>query len=87
MSSQLLLAELRLHARPVPGKTNHITLTVDRAGTYDGACTQYCGVQHAWMRLRVFAQSRDQFDAWVARARASRSSGAPGQASFYRTPA
>jgi cytochrome c oxidase subunit 2 len=69
----------------VPGKVNHITLTVDRAGTYDGACTQYCGVQHAWMRVRVFAQPRDQFDAWVAAERAPAvASGAPGQAVFFQ---
>ncbi len=50
----------------VPGKTNQMSIGVDRAGTYQGACTQYCGLQHAWMRIRVVAEARDQFDAWIA---------------------
>src|SRR6185503_1973846 len=69
----------------VPGKTNHLTLLVDRAGVYDGACTQYCGLQHAWMRLRVVAEPRADFDAWAAAQRAPAvSSSAPGQVVFTR---
>jgi cytochrome c oxidase subunit 2 len=49
----------------IPGKTNEMVLTVDRAGTYDGACTEYCGAEHAWMRIRVVAEPRDVFDVWV----------------------
>ena len=50
----------------VPGKTNSMSILVDRPGTFDGACNQYCGLQHAWMRLRVVAESADQFNAWVS---------------------
>ena len=50
----------------IPGKTNVIRIQVDRTGVYDGACTEYCGTQHAWMRIRLVAEPRDQFDAWVA---------------------
>lgn len=50
----------------VPGKTNTMSVIVDRPGTYDGTCNQYCGLQHAWMRLRVVAEPRDQFNNWVA---------------------
>jgi cytochrome c oxidase subunit II len=49
----------------VPGKTNQMSVLVNRAGVYDGACNQYCGLQHAWMRIRVIAEPADQFDAWV----------------------
>ncbi len=49
----------------VPGKTNTMWVTVDRVGTYEGTCNQYCGAQHAWMRLRVDADPPDQFNAWV----------------------
>src|SRR5689334_11688520 len=50
----------------VPGKTNSMWVTVDRPGTYDGSCNQYCGLQHAWMRLRVVADPPDQFNAWIS---------------------
>jgi cytochrome c oxidase subunit 2 len=54
----------------VPGKVNQMSVWVDRPGIYDGACTQYCGLQHAWMRQTIVAEPRDQFDAWVAVQRA-----------------
>jgi cytochrome c oxidase subunit 2 len=50
----------------VPGRTNEMSISITRPGQYDGICNQYCGVQHAWMRTLVFADSPDQFDAWVA---------------------
>jgi cytochrome c oxidase subunit II len=49
----------------VPGKTNQMSIFVDRQGQYDGTCNQYCGLQHAWMRVVVVAEPADQFSAWV----------------------
>ncbi|HEY3060989.1 MAG TPA: cytochrome c oxidase subunit II [Chloroflexota bacterium] len=70
----------------VPGKTNRMALRIDRPGTYDGACTQYCGLQHAWMRQRIIAEPRDQFDVWIAAQRAPASPpSAAGQQVFLRT--
>jgi cytochrome c oxidase subunit II len=34
-------------------------------GLYLGQCAQYCGTQHAKMLLRVYVQSRQDFDHWV----------------------
>lgn len=48
----------------VPGHTNHLWLEADAAGTFLGACAEFCGVEHAWMRLRVIAQPEPEFDAW-----------------------
>src|SRR5216683_1116755 len=53
----------------VPGKTNTMQVLVDRTGIFDGSCNQYCGVQHAWMRLRVIAEPIDQFNGWVGQQR------------------
>ncbi len=49
----------------VPGKANRMSVLVNRPGLYDGACNQFCGAQHAWMRIRVIAETVDQFNAWV----------------------
>jgi cytochrome c oxidase subunit II len=54
----------------VPGSTNRMQVRVDRGGTFEGACTQFCGMQHAWMRSRVTAVPRAEFDAWIAGQRA-----------------
>jgi cytochrome c oxidase subunit II len=69
----------------IPGKINTMSVLVDQPGVYDGACAQYCLVQHAWMRIRMVAEPGDQFDAWVRQQAAPASSGAaaaPGQQLF-----
>ena len=50
----------------IPGTTTVMSVEVDQPGIYDGACTEYCGTQHAWMRIRVVAQPADQFAAWTS---------------------
>ncbi len=49
----------------IPGKWNDINAEFTEPGIYDGWCTEFCGTQHAWMRVRVFADSPEQFDAWL----------------------
>jgi cytochrome c oxidase subunit II len=48
----------------IPGHPNHIWLVAGKPGTYLGACAEFCGTQHANMRIRVIAQTREEFDAW-----------------------
>jgi cytochrome c oxidase subunit 2 len=48
----------------VPGHPNQIWLAANTPGTYFGACSEYCGAEHAWMLLRVIAQPQAEFDAW-----------------------
>jgi cytochrome c oxidase subunit 2 len=69
----------------VPGKPNQMALTIDRPGTYDGACNQYCGSQHAWMRERVVADPPDQFEAWAQQqSQPAAASTLPGQQVFLQ---
>lgn len=49
----------------IPGQPNRLWLDVTQPGTYLGACAEFCGAQHAWMRLRVLAESPDQFRNWL----------------------
>ena len=48
-----------------PGQMHSMWVQVDQPGIVDGACAEYCGIEHAWMRIRVVAQPPDQFQAWV----------------------
>jgi cytochrome c oxidase subunit 2 len=48
----------------IPGKIATIWLQADKPGIYRGQCAEFCGHQHAHMALRIFAESREQFDAW-----------------------
>lgn len=49
----------------IPGHTNWLWVEPEKAGTYLGACAEYCGAEHAWMRLRVVVQPQAEFDAWL----------------------
>lgn len=55
----------------IPGKTNDMWVQFDQPGVYDGPCTEYCGLQHAWMRIRLVALTAEQFDAWIEQQRRS----------------
>jgi cytochrome c oxidase subunit 2 len=48
----------------VPGHPNHLWLEADKAGSYLGTCSEFCGAQHAQMHFLIIAQSPDEFDAW-----------------------
>jgi cytochrome c oxidase subunit 2 len=61
-----------------PGKVNYIWLEANAPGQYQGACAEFCGVQHAWMRILAVAQPPAEFDAWLAaQATAPAASAAP----------
>lgn len=49
----------------VPGRTNEVVLQADEAGLYEGACAEFCGLQHAKMRFHVVAEPADEFAAWL----------------------
>ena len=51
----------------IPGHPNFVWLQADRAGTYEGACSEFCGDQHAWMRFIVVAEPEAQFKEWLER--------------------
>jgi cytochrome c oxidase subunit 2 len=50
----------------IPNRVNHTWIDPHQTGLYLGQCAQYCGTQHAKMLLRVYVDSREQFDQWVA---------------------
>ncbi len=48
----------------IPGAENRVWIAADSPGVYYGACAEYCGKEHAWMRIRVIAQSPADFARW-----------------------
>lgn len=50
----------------IPGHINYIYLDAAAAGNYQGACAEFCGLQHAGMRILLVAEPQAQFDAWLA---------------------
>jgi cytochrome c oxidase subunit II len=49
----------------IPNRRNTMWIDPQEAGLYLGQCAQYCGTQHAKMLLRVYAQSPEDFAAWI----------------------
>jgi cytochrome c oxidase subunit II len=49
----------------IPNRLNTMWIDPPEPGLYLGQCAQYCGTQHAKMLLRVYAQSPEDFAAWV----------------------
>ena len=49
----------------IPNRVNGTWIDPHETGLYLGQCAQYCGTQHAKMLLRVYVQTRDEFDRWI----------------------
>jgi cytochrome c oxidase subunit 2 len=49
----------------IPNHPNTMWIDPQETGLFLGQCGQYCGTQHAKMLLRVYVQSREDFDRWV----------------------
>jgi cytochrome c oxidase subunit 2 len=49
----------------IPGRINNGWIRADTVGEYEGTCSEYCGTQHAWMRIRVIAEDPDHFSEWL----------------------
>ncbi|MGH9504130.1 MAG: cytochrome c oxidase subunit II [Terriglobales bacterium] len=50
----------------IPGIEQHVSFSADAPGNYYGSCAEFCGVEHAWMRILVIAQTPDDFARWEA---------------------
>lgn len=57
----------------IPGQVNRIRIEADHVGNFQGQCAEYCGAQHANMKLLVVAQPPDQYRQWLASQRAAAS--------------
>ena len=51
----------------IPGRTAYIWLEADAPGTYQGTCSEFCGMEHAEMHFQVIAEPEGAFNAWLAR--------------------
>jgi cytochrome c oxidase subunit II len=49
----------------IPNHPNSMWVDPHETGLYLGQCAQYCGTQHALMLLRVYVDSREDFDRWI----------------------
>jgi cytochrome c oxidase subunit 2 len=50
----------------IPGRESQFDMRFDRAGTYDGACTVFCGLDHSRMTFRVRVVPAQEYQQWLA---------------------
>lgn len=49
----------------VPGRVNHLWVTIQKPETLAGLCSEFCGAQHAWMRMDVIASNTTDYQQWL----------------------
>jgi cytochrome c oxidase subunit II len=64
----------------IPNHPNQMWIDPHEPGLFLGQCAQYCGTQHAKMLLRVYVQSRADFERWVHEQQLTAHASAPGTA-------
>ena len=53
----------------IVGRLNESWMKIDHPGTYYGQCNQICGVNHAFMPIKVEALSKEAFQNWLVDAK------------------
>ncbi len=54
----------------VPGRLAQLWFTAEKEGTYFGQCSELCGKDHAYMPITVEVVSQEDYDTWLAEAKA-----------------
>ena len=50
----------------VPGREHPLLIESDAPGVFRGQCTEFCGLSHGFMRMRVVALDAADYEAWEA---------------------
>ncbi|UWZ86676.1 cytochrome c oxidase subunit II [Occallatibacter riparius] len=50
----------------IPGQPNYLRIEAAQPGEYQGQCAEYCGAEHARMRILAIAQTPNEYEAWLA---------------------
>ena len=53
----------------IPGHVNVFDITPTVTGTYHGVCSEFCGLNHAYMTFTVEVVPPEEFDRWLGRSR------------------
>jgi len=53
----------------IVGRLNESWMNVEHPGVYYGQCNQICGINHAFMPIKIEAVSKDDFQRWLGDAK------------------
>lgn len=60
---------LGLKTDAIPGRLNETWVRIEKPGVYYGQCSELCGKDHAFMPSEIHAVSKEEFEAWVEKAK------------------
>jgi cytochrome c oxidase subunit II len=63
------IPSLAVQKYAVVGRLNEVWMNIEKEGSYYGECNQICGVNHAFMPIKVRAVSKEAFQQWVEQAK------------------
>ena len=72
---QFWVPEIRLKAAGVPGLVQNLNFTPLHPGTYDVACSEFCGPDHSRMQGKVIVESVPAFNTWLSSAKKAAAAG------------
>lgn len=61
------LPAFRVKEDAIPGRTNYLWFQPTEPGSFDIACAEYCGLQHAYMYSKLVVMQEDEFYQWYTR--------------------
>ena len=67
MLHSFFLPNVRLKQDVVPGMKQYVWFTPEKEGTYDIVCAELCGWGHYKMKGRMTVESREDYEAWLAK--------------------
>ena len=70
----------------LPNRVNEMWVDPYTPGVYEGQCAQFCGTQHAKMLLRVYVDTPEQFQRWIAQQQQAQQSGTQDTTPSQNTP-
>ncbi len=70
----------------LPNRVNEMWIDPQRTGLYVGQCAQFCGPEHAKMLLRVYVDTPQQFQEWIAAQQRMQSELSPTQSTGLSLP-
>jgi len=63
--------ELGMKSDAIPDRTNYIKTNASETGTYQGYCSEYCGVAHSQMYFTVEVVDQAEYNEWLEEQRGS----------------
>ncbi len=63
------LPDFHIQEEAIPGRITYLWFNAEKPGLYRAFCTEFCGNGHSMMIAKVIAMKREDFNAWISKAK------------------